>query len=443
MRFLRFGNRKPSVASDVERDDVDAVGRTEELELPEAPDVPEGVDEDEAVYWRARAAAVIPGGASTGSKRADSLYGVGARFGPTHYERAAGCEITTAGGVTLVDCTMALGAVAIGYADSHVTARVIDAAAAGNVAGLSHTLEVEVAERLSDVIPCAEQVRFLKTGAEAVAAAVRIARTATGRNAVVGSGYFGWLDWWSEAAGVPPGAHADYTAVPFDDVAALERGVGRAGADLAAIVVEPVVERLPSDEWVAAARAHCDRTGAVLIFDEVKTGFRLSRGGYQELSGVTPDLAAFGKAMANGFPLSAVVGRAAVMDAARRTWVSSTLAAETTALAAAGAVLDWHEKSDVCARLASIGHELRTAVAAAVQQSGVGGVQVEGIDPMWFLRFDDDARHSRFLELALQHGVLFKRGAYNFAALAHDERAIVAVEQAASSALVELAEEER
>jgi glutamate-1-semialdehyde aminotransferase len=231
--------------------------------------------------------------------------------------------------------------------------------------------------------------------------------------------------------------------VPFDDVAALERAVARAGADLAAVVIEPVVERLPSDEWVAAARAHCDRTGAVLVFDEVKTGFRLGRGGYQELSGVTPDLAAFGKAMANGFPLSVVAGRAAVMDAARRTWVSSTLAGESTALAAASAVLDWHEKTDVCAQLASIGREMRTAVAAAVQQSGVSGVQVEGLDPMWFLRFDDDARHARFLELALRHGVLFKRGAYNFAALAHDERAVVAVERAASSAFVGLVEEER
>jgi glutamate-1-semialdehyde 2,1-aminomutase len=231
--------------------------------------------------------------------------------------------------------------------------------------------------------------------------------------------------------------------VPFDDVPALEQAAREAGNRLAAIVIEPVVERLPSDEWIAAARDLTKSLGAVLVFDEMKTGFRLKTGGYQALSDVTPDLAVFGKALANGFPLAAVVGQRDIMEAARRTWISSTLAGESVALAAAGAVLDWHENVDVCDRLASTGHAMREAVGAAMKASGITGVTVEGIDPMWFLRFEDRRRETRFLELAASHGVLFKRGAYNFAAMAHDEDTITEIESAASAAFVELLEEEQ
>jgi len=240
--------------------------------------------------------------------------------------------------------------------------------------------------------------------------------------------------------GVPAGAHAAYTSVPFDDVAALERAADAAGGDLAAVVLEPFVEREPSKGWLEAARALCDRAGAVLIFDEIKTGFRVREGGWQEYAGVEPDLATFGKAMAGGFPLAAVVGRAAVMEAARETWISSTLASEATALAAALAVLDRYEESDVPATLWQVGGEIMDAVRQSVASSGIAGASVEGIAPMWFLRFDDAARQDRWLALARRQGVLFKRGAYNFAALAHDERAVRAIESAASTAFVELQE---
>ena len=399
------------------------------------------VEEDADRSWRARAAAVIPGGASTGSKQAAALYGAEDVVGPAHYISAAGCTITSAAGRSYVDCTMSLGAVALGYADSVVAHSVAEAALEGNVAGFSNVREVLVAERLCDVVPCAEQVRFLKTGAEAVAAAVRIARASTGRDLVIGCGYFGWLDWWSQGKGIPAGAHADFVGVPFDDEGALRRAAEQAGQRLAAIVLEPVIERLPSPAWIAEARARCDAAGAVLIFDEIKTGFRLRTGGYQELSGVTPDLAIFGKAMANGFPLAAVVGRADVMEAARGTWISSTLAGEATGLAAAGAVLEWHERGDVCESLWSIGAEMRSAVGRAVAASGIPGVAIEGLDPMWLMRFADPVKERRFLELAVEEGVLFKRGAYNFSCVAHDEDAITTVERAASTALVRLREE--
>ena len=388
-----------------------------------------------------RAAASIVGGASTGSKRTEALYGASTPIGPTHYREAQGCMVFDSDGVAFTDCTMALGSVALGYADPGVTARVIDAVKGGNVAAWSPVLEVELAERLCDIIPCAERVRFLKTGAEAVAAAVRIARTATGRSKVIGSGYFGWLDWSSDARGVPEAVRADFRAIPFDDITALDDAITATGGDLAAIVIEPVIERLPRAEWIRRAREACDRCGAVLILDEVKTAFRLRSGGYQAVAGVLPDLSAIGKALANGFPLAAVVGRAGVMEAARSTWISSTLASEASALAAASAVLDRHAAFDVCAELARVGAAMRAGVQRALDASGYAGASIEGLDQMWMIRFASDAEQSRFLASALREHVIFKRGAYNFASLAHDDVAVARIAAAAGAAFDALARE--
>src|SRR5919112_248022 len=152
MRFLRFRDRATP------KEPEPAPDPPEPSELPDSsevddPELAASADEDEASYWRRRAAVFIPGGASTGSKRPDALYGAGTTFGPTHFERASGCQLTTPDGETLIDCTMALGSVAVGYADPYVTRAAIDAAAMGNVAGLSHVSEVDLAARLCDVIP--------------------------------------------------------------------------------------------------------------------------------------------------------------------------------------------------------------------------------------------------------------------------------------------------
>lgn len=441
MVFRRLFERREAPPTDVSPtadDDAGVEVAADEEELAE--EAPENVAD---VDWPARALRSLPTGASTGSKRPEALYGSAGATGPTHFVRAMGCRFIDPAANTYIDCTMALGAVALGYAEPRVTQAVIEAAAAGNVAGLSSTREVELAERLCSIIPCADQLQFLKSGAEAVGAAVRIARTYTNRDVVVASGYFGWLDWASDARGVPNGVRGDVKRVPFDDVQALERAVDEAGSKLAAIVIEPVVERLPSAEWIARARSLCDQRGAVLIFDEIKTGFRLRPGGYQESSGVTPDLTTFGKALANGYPLAFVGGRRDLMQAARNTWISSTLASESTALAAAWAVLDWHEQAEICEALASTGRELRAAVTAAVEASGISGVIVDGIDPMWLIRFDEPSRETRFLQLAASEGVLFKRGAYNYASIAHDEETIREVEAAASAAFVALRDEEQ
>lgn len=434
-KFFDKSKKEPPATAEPEADADD-----EFLGEPEAE--PEQSDE---IDWRARAAQVLPTGASTGSKRAAALYGSDDAIGPTHFSASVGCRVIDMDGNQYIDCTMALGSVALGYAEPEVTRAVIEAASSGNVSALSDHREIELAERLCTVIPCAEMVQFLKTGAEATSAAIRIARTYTARDVVIGSGYFGWHDWSaaSATAGIPARTRELFVAIPFDDVPALEKAVLDAGKALAAIIIEPIVQRMPSSAWIARARELADATGAVLIFDEVKTGFRIRTGGYQELSGVTPDLATFGKAMANGYPLSAVVGKHAVMEAARKTWISSTLASEATALAAALAVLDWHEKADIPDSLGSIGLDIRSAMTSVIEASGVHGVTVEGIDHMWMFRFDSTERETRFLELAAGQGVLFKRGAYNFPAIAHTDEVIRQIEASANSAFIELRDEER
>lgn len=446
-RFFDRGKSKP--ASAAEPVYVETPSSAEDFDDAETEN-DDGTTEAEALPaehddadWLSRARGVLPTGASTGSKRVEALYGSATASGPTHFQQAVGCRVIDPDGNEYIDCTMALGAVALGYAEPTVTRAVVDAVAAGHISGLSHVREVDLAERLCGILPCADKVQFLKTGAEAIAAAVRIARTYTARDVVIGAGYFGWLDWCSdETAGVPEGTRRAFRRVVWDDVASLEAAVADVGSSLAAIVIEPVVERLPSAAWIARARELATAHGAVLIFDEIKTGFRLKTGGYQAYAEIVPDLAAFGKAMANGYPLACVAGDRDIMDAARKTWISSTLASEATALAAASAVVAWHDQADICESLWSIGGEMRAAFDAALGASGVTGIRTDGLDPMWLLRFDDPSREQRFLELAASNGVLLKRGAYNYAALAHDDDAVRQFEAGVSGALVALRDEE-
>ena len=361
-----------------------------------------------------RATQAVAGFTSTRSKGPDAMFG--GPDGPTHLVRAQGARIETADGQELLDWTMALGAVGLGYGHPRVREAAERAVRDGAVGPLPHVLEVEVAERLCVLYPGAEQARFFKTGAEAVQAAVRIARVATRRERVVHAGYHGWLDGATVGAGVPRGTEQLWTTVPFDDLGALESAVAGA-APPAAIVLEPVVERAPSAAWLEGARRLASARGAVLVFDEVKTGFRLAAGGAAQRYGVQPDLAVLGKALANGFPLAAVVGRADILARVRETWISSTLATEFVALAAARAVLDVWSETDVAGHVARVG---------ARMLDGLSGWPpphpwtVCGIPEMWFLRFGDGDRERRFLLACARRGVLLKRGAYNFPSLAHD-----------------------
>jgi glutamate-1-semialdehyde aminotransferase len=338
--------------------------------------------------------------------------------------------VETADGRRLLDWTMALGAVSLGYGHPEVVEATARAARAGVVGPLPPVLEVEVAERLCAAYPGAEQARFFKTGAEAVHAAVRLARVATGRERIVHCGYHGWLDGAYGGVGVPPAVAAAWTAMPFDDLSAAEAAVA-AGAPPAAILAEPVVERAPGAPWLDGLRRLADRCGALLVLDEIKTGFRLARGGAAERWGVRPDLAVLGKALANGFPLAALVGRADVMVRVKETWISSTLATETVGLAAARAVLGVWERIDVAGHIGAVGRRLLDGLA---RLEGAGGFTVVGMPEMSFLRFPDSGRERSFLLAAVERGVLLKRGAYQFPSLAHGEREVARTLEVAAEA---------
>src|SRR6266480_3137550 len=197
---------------------------------------------------------------------------------PERMVRAAGCRVWDAAGREYVDYIMALGAVALGYGHPAVNAAAQQAIASGVVGPLPPVLEEELADALAMRIPWLEQVRFLKTGAEAVAAAVRLARVATGRDRVLGCGYHGWLDWSQGGEGVPAATRALYAEIPFNDVEETRRLIRETGDRLAVVVIEPVVVVEPTREWLEVLRQETTRVGAVLVFDEIKTAFRLSIG---------------------------------------------------------------------------------------------------------------------------------------------------------------------
>jgi len=361
----------------------------------------------------------VPGFTSTGSKRPDALFGTPARM-----TRASGCRVWDENGREHIDFVMALGAVALGYGHADVNRAATAAIAAGVVGPLPPVAEEELAEALCGQIPWLERVRFLKTGAEAVAAAVRLARVATGRDEVLGCGYHGWLDWCQGATeGVPAPVRDLFAELPFNDVAAGREMIRARAPRLAAVVVEPVIVSEPAREWLQMLRVETERAGAILIFDEIKTAFRLAIGGAVARYHLTPapDLVVLGKALANGFPLAVVGGRADLMNAASRTWISSTLATEGVALAAARATLEVFVRDDVCGHLHRVGtrllhglHELQRAHSGLV-------TGVAGIAEMCFLHYATEDLSRAVALQAAARGLLFKRTAYNFVSLAHDE----------------------
>ncbi len=367
----------------------------------------------------------VPGFTSTGSKRPDALFGPAAPDEveglPTRLARASGCRVWDANGREYTDYVMALGAVALGYGHPHVNRAAEQAMAAGVVGPLPPVIEEELAEALARRMPWLEHVRFLKTGAEAVAAAVRLARVATGRERVLGCGYHGWLDWCQGGEGVPGATRSLYGEIPFNDVDGTRRLIRDAGDRLAVVVIEPVVVLEPTREWLDVVRVETSRVGAVLVFDEIKTAFRLAVGGAAERYGVRPDLAVLGKAIANGFPLAVVGGRADLMAGASRTWISSTLATESVALAAAKATLDVFGQEDVCGRLHTIGTRLLHGLHRLHRKHADLVTGVGGLAEMCFLHFASDHVSADVARGCAARGVLFKRTAYNFVSLAHDE----------------------
>jgi glutamate-1-semialdehyde aminotransferase len=385
----------------------------------------------------ARAERVIPSGTQTLSK-APSQFVRGVY--PKYLVRGSGCRVTDADGHTYVDYPMALGAVLLGHAHPGVVAAVERQARAGSLFTLMHPLEVEVAERLCALVPCAEMVRFVKNGSDATEAAIRVARAYTGRERVAYCGYHGWHDWFAgttpRPAGVPPALAA--LARPFeynrpDTLAALLDA--HPGEYAAVILEQPGVE--PADGFLATVRDLAHRAGAVFVMDEIVTGLRYAAGGAQELYGVTPDLACFGKALGNGLPIAALLGCRPLMKELERVFVSMTYGGDALALAAARTVLDTISREPVIAHVWAMGEHWLRGAQAAVAASGVA-MRVGGTPPRTHFEFDDqrgyEARDVRSLLLqeCVKRGVLF--GVPIFTSYAHQpadvDETLVALQEA-------------
>ncbi len=361
----------------------------------------------------------VAGFTSTASKRPAALFGDGEWSDlPLRMTRSAGCKVWDEQGTEYLDFIMALGAVACGYGHPDVSRAVSEAAERGAVGPLAPVEEDLLAGELRIFLPDMEQVRFLKSGAEAVAAAVRIARVATGRDRVLGCGYHGWLDWCSHEAGVPAATQALYATIPFNDIERSGALIRKAGSALACVVVEPVVDAAPDPEWLASVRAETRRVGALLVFDEIKTAFRIAPGGAAARWGGEPDLTVLGKALGNGFPLAAVGGPAHLMERVSGTWISSTLATEFVSLAAARATLRLIREVHLWEHIGRVGTRLHRGLEGLSSQYP-GSVAVRGIPEMCFLRFRDPETSGQVARACAARGLLWKRTAYNFVSLAH------------------------
>jgi glutamate-1-semialdehyde 2,1-aminomutase len=240
---------------------------------------------------------------------------------------------------------------------------------------MPHALEVEVAERIAAMVPCAEMVGFGKNGSDAVTAAVRLARAATERDVVLQFGYHGFHDWFAvedrAICGIPGGFRGLVHPFPYNNLAALAALFERHRGKVAAVVMEPFRTELPKSGFLEKVRDLAHRHGALLVFDEMITGFRVARGGAQELTGVVPDLACYGKALANGMPLSALAGPRELMRSADSVGVDMGCRGETLSLASARAALDLYAAEPIAARAAEVGRAVTAGIEEAAKREEI------------------------------------------------------------------------
>lgn len=316
--------------------------------LAEKPVAAKRLSLPHSLALKAKAERLIPSCSQTFSKGPSQfVQGVA----PVYLERGEKAHVWDVDGNEYVDTVLALAPIILGYCDPGVDGAVREQLKKGVSFSLPHRLEIEVAERLTAMVPCAEMVRFGKNGSDATSGAIRAARAYTGREMVACCGYHGWQDWYigttTRNGGVPKGTCELTKTFSYNEIASLEEIFSRYPGQVAAVIMEPVSVDLPRDNFLEKVRALTHAHGAVLIFDEVITGFRLARGGAQEYFGVTPDLACFGKALANGFPLSAVAGQRELMRVFDDIFFSFTFGGETLSLAAAKATLQTLLDKDV------------------------------------------------------------------------------------------------
>jgi glutamate-1-semialdehyde 2,1-aminomutase len=383
---------------------------------------------------------------------------------PLFVRSAAGAYLETEDGRRLVDWVMSWGPLVFGHADAEVVEAVQEAAARGTTFGASTEREVELAEEIVDAVPSVEKVRLVSSGTEAAMSAVRLARGATGRDLVLKfeGCYHGHADTLLAAAGsgiatlgipsspgVPESATADTIVAPYNDVEAFGAVVERHGDRLACILVEPVAANMgvvpPAPGFLEALRSRADECGALLVFDEVVTGFRLGRAGAQERFGVLPDLTVLGKIAGGGLPLAAFGGRAEVMDElapAGPVYQAGTLSGNPLATAAALVVLRRLRDEAVYEELETSAAALETGLREALGER----VTVQRVGSMLTVFFregpvrtfadakgSDTEAYATFFRRLLEHGVYVPPSQFEamFAATAHGEDEIAQTVEAA------------
>jgi glutamate-1-semialdehyde 2,1-aminomutase len=354
-----------------------------------------------------RAQSVLAGGVSSEFRKFQAPH-------PLFYARGRGSRIFDVDGNEYLDFTLSQGPLILGHSHPEVLDAVARATRDGVLFAGQHLQELELAERIQRLVPCAERMRFSLSGSEANHAALRVARAVTGRNRFVRfeGHYHGWLDnvavgvagtlealgprdrptpaRWS--AGLPHGVEEQCLVLPWNDLALVERAFAQNGSQLAAVITEPVMCNsgciLPRPGFLEGLRALCDAHGTVLIFDEVITGFRLSLAGAQGHFQVLPDLAVFGKALASGYPLSVLAGKAALMQfvADGRVIHAGTMNSGNPSVAAAWATLEVLERDQVLTKLAEAGRNLMEGLRDASLRAG-HPLLLQGPGPMFHAGF--------------------------------------------------------
>jgi glutamate-1-semialdehyde 2,1-aminomutase len=374
-----------------------------------------------------RAERTIPLGSQTFSKsRTQFPFGVS----PYFVTRANGSRIWDLDGNEYIDFINSLCSVTLGYQDEDVTRAVAEQLQSGVIFSLPHTIEAEVAELICDMVPCAEQVRFGKNGSDATAGAIRLARAFTHRDHVAACGYHGWQDWYigttARHLGVPQATRDLTHTFAYNDLESLRALFAKLPGAIAAVILEPMNTTQPAPGFLQGVKELAHANGALVIFDETITGFRFANGGAQEHFGVTPDLATFGKGLANGYPVSALAGRRDVMKLMEDIFFSFTFGGEALSLAAARATLQKLKSTDVVATLARRGGTLIAGVQQRIERHGLKHLLSITGHPAWsFLVFKDApgasmwATKTLFMQEVLERGVL-SYGSHNLS-FAHSD----------------------
>jgi glutamate-1-semialdehyde 2,1-aminomutase len=391
----------------------------------------------------ARSLGLIPAGTQTLAKGpGQHVRGVS----PKYLRKGRGARVEDVDGNEYLDLTMGVGPLVLGYGHPEVDAAIRRQLEDGITFSLMHPLEVEVAETIRRLVPCAEMVRFSKTGADVTSAAVRLARAFTRKRKVLCCGYHGWHDWYisvtDRAKGIPAEVASLTYTLPYNDLAGVAESIDD---DTACVILEPTVFEAPNPGFLEGLRTLCTERNVLLVFDEMWTGFRLALGGAQELFGVTPDLATFSKAVANGMPLSVLAGRSDVMRLLEKeVFFFTTFGGEALSLAAAQATMRVLEREGVPERLASRGRQVREGYEAIASGLGISDwTRCVGMDARTMVTFDPSAGSPLELKSLLcqelvRRGVLWS-GFHNLA-LAHGEEEVAWLLSAYEEALPVLKE---